>query len=79
MAGQKREAGRAAGYKLLIFGILTLCVILIAVFAPYLTPYDPYAQDLSNALQPPGPDHLLGTFLPEEVVRSLFFCFLQAP
>ena len=61
MAGQKREAGRAAGYKLLIFGILTLCVILIAVFAPYLTPYDPYAQDLSNALQPPGPGHLLGT------------------
>ena len=61
MAGRKRKAGRAAGYKLLIFGILTLCVILIAVFAPYLTPYDPYAQDLSNALQPPGPDHLLGT------------------
>src|SRR5699024_9842328 len=57
----KRKAGRAAGYKLLIFGILTLCVILIAVFAPYLTPYDPYAQDLSNALQPPGPGHLLGT------------------
>ena len=45
----------------MIFGILTLCVILIAVFAPYLTPYDPYAQDLSNALQPPGLDHLLGT------------------
>ena len=61
MAGRKRKAGRAAGYKLLIFGLLTLCVILIAVFAPYLTPYDPYAQDLSNALQPPGPDHLLGT------------------
>ncbi len=36
-------------------------VILIALFAPYLTPYDPYEQDLGNALLPPGKEHLLGT------------------
>ena len=33
----------------------------MAIFAEYIVPYDPYAQDLSNALQPPGGTHLLGT------------------
>lgn len=47
--------------KMIFFGALVLGVMLIAAFAPYLTPYDPYAQELSAALQPPGPAHLLGT------------------
>lgn len=47
--------------KLLLFGGLALLVILMAMFAPYLTPYDPYEQDLGNALLPPGGAHLLGT------------------
>lgn len=47
--------------KMLVFGVLAGMVILIALFAPYLTPYDPYEQDLSNALLPPGKEHLLGT------------------
>lgn len=47
--------------KMIFFGALVLGVVLTAAFAPYLTPYDPYAQDLSAALQPPGPGHLLGT------------------
>ena len=42
-------------------GILVLAVILLAVFAPVLTPQDPYLQDLGNALQPPEAGHLLGT------------------
>jgi peptide/nickel transport system permease protein len=42
-------------------------VLLIAIFAPYLTPYDPFAQDLGLRLVPPAwmeggqPAHLLGT------------------
>ncbi|MFQ7550395.1 MAG: hypothetical protein ACLRMZ_08925 [Blautia marasmi] len=36
-------------------------VLLAAVFAESLVPYDPYAQDLGNALKPPGGAHLLGT------------------
>lgn len=47
--------------KMIFFGALVLGVLLIAAFAPYLTPYDAYEQNLSAALQPPGPGHLLGT------------------
>lgn len=47
--------------KMLFLGCLVLGVIGIAVFAPWLTPYDPYAQDLSAALKPPCAEHLLGT------------------
>ncbi len=47
--------------KMIVFGALAAGVILTAVFAPYLVPYDPYEQDLGNALLPPGGAHLLGT------------------
>ena len=47
--------------KMILFGALALGVILMAVFAPYLVPYDPYEQDLASALLPPGGAHLLGT------------------
>ena len=36
-------------------------LLFVAVFAPQLAPQDPYAQDLSLALQPPSAEHLLGT------------------
>ena len=36
-------------------------LILIAVFADFLTPFDPYAQDLEGALVPPNSTNLLGT------------------
>jgi peptide/nickel transport system permease protein len=41
-------------------GIIT-AVVLAGIFAPWLTPYDPYYQDLINALQPPGWEHPFGT------------------
>ena len=47
--------------KCIILCILVGLVLLAAVFAEYIVPYDPYAQDLSNALLPPGGKHLLGT------------------
>lgn len=47
--------------KLLFLGLLLMALLLAAAFAEYLTPYDPYEQDLSRALLPPGPVHLLGT------------------
>lgn len=47
--------------KLVFFLVLTALLLLIAAFAKYLCPYDPYAQDLTIAQQPPGPEHLLGT------------------
>ncbi len=47
--------------KLVIFGFLVVILLFIAAFAKYLTPYDPYEQDLSAALQAPSATHLLGT------------------
>lgn len=50
-----------ARQKMVFFGTLVLLLLLAAAFAPYLAPYDPYEQDLANALKPPGAAHLLGT------------------
>ena len=47
--------------KLIFFLILTAVLLLIAAFAKYLCPYDPYAQDLTLAQKAPCPEHLLGT------------------
>lgn len=47
--------------KLAVYGALTLLLILVAVFAPYITPYDPYEQDLGNALLATCREYLLGT------------------
>jgi len=41
--------------------VLVLTVVLAGLFAPILTPYDPYQIDMGVALQPPGPQHILGT------------------
>lgn len=43
-------------------GIL-LCVLVVigAVFAPWLSPFDPIDQNIVDRLQPPGGDYLLGT------------------
>ncbi len=41
--------------------VFLLAVVVAAVFAPQLAPYDPIENDLRNALQGPGADHLLGT------------------
>ena len=35
--------------------------MLLSAFAPYITPFDPYAQDLNNALKAPNAINLLGT------------------
>lgn len=47
--------------KCIILTILVGLVLLGALFARYIVPYDPYAQNLGIALQPPGKEHLLGT------------------
>ena len=47
--------------RLIVFGVLAVMLILCAIFSEYLTPYDPYLQDLSIAKQGPSSEHLLGT------------------
>lgn len=41
--------------------VVTGLLVLVAVFAPVLAPYDPLAQDLLNARQGPSAEHWLGT------------------
>src|SRR5436190_9859509 len=42
--------------------VLLALVVLVAIAAPLLTPYDPIAQSLGEAFQPPlSPNHVLGT------------------
>ncbi|MBR1806535.1 MAG: ABC transporter permease [Selenomonadaceae bacterium] len=36
-------------------------IIFVAIFADFLTPFDPYVQDLEGALSPPNSQNLLGT------------------
>lgn len=54
-------------------GLLGLGIILLlvatAIAAPWLTPYDPAAQDMMGRLQPPSAAHWLGT---DEFGRDVF-------
>lgn len=50
--------------KLVIAGIIVLLLlVIIAIFAPLIAPYDPYEQNLSKSFLSPSMEHLLGTDL----------------
>ena len=72
---------RIFGHYGLVFGIAVLAIIVaLALFAPLLTPHDPYAQDLMARMKPPfwmpgaDPNHLLGTdFLGRDYLARLLY------
>ena len=48
--------------RIVFFGLLVLFLLaLVAIFAAWLAPYDPYDQDMRSTLAPPSSQHLLGT------------------
>jgi len=47
--------------SLTLGGLLVLVIILAAILAPVISPADPYAQNLMNALKPPSWEHPFGT------------------
>lgn len=53
--------GALRNRNLVIGAGMFLTLILIALLAPYLTPYGPYAHDYSRTLQPPSLEHPFGT------------------
>jgi len=55
--------------RLFIGGGLVALLILVAIFAPFIAPYDPTAVDVSQTLEPPGPAHWLGT---DDLGRDVF-------
>lgn len=52
----------------IIGAVVVLLFVLSAIFAGYLTAYDPERTDLQHILQPPSADHWLGT---DELGRDL--------
>jgi peptide/nickel transport system permease protein len=54
-------------FTMLLGAAIVSIALLVAIFAPYLTPHDPFAQDLNLRMLPPvwmdgsQPTHLLGT------------------
>lgn len=54
------RSGRGRG-QLLLFGGLLALLCLLALLAPAIAPYDPYATQTGNLLAPPSRAHLLGT------------------
>ena len=50
------------GRGLVVFGLVVIIVFLVAaIFAPQIAPFDPLKRNLSEALQQPNAQHLLGT------------------
>ena len=60
--------------KSVVGAIVLVIFALGAIFAPFLTPYEPHRQDIRNRLQAPSSDNLLGTdqFGRDILTRILF-------
>ena len=55
--------------RLATFGaIVIVALVLCALLAPWIAPYDPAVLDLDHDLEPPGPGHLLGQ---DEIGRDI--------
>lgn len=53
----------------LIGALIILTLIVVAIFAPQIAPFDPNEQDYSKILLPPGDDHWFGT---DDLGRDIF-------
>ncbi|MGN1016854.1 MAG: nickel transporter permease [Faecousia sp.] len=47
--------------RLYVFLVLVIILMLVALFSEQLAPYDPYEQNLDEAMQPPSAQHIMGT------------------
>jgi peptide/nickel transport system permease protein len=58
----KRMISVFFGRPLPVIGLVFIVLlILVAIFAPLISPYDPYKMDILHKLQQPSSEHLLGT------------------
>lgn len=68
--------GRIGSTPTLLAGTLMLALlVLLAVFIPFISPYQPSEQNLSVFLQPPSAEHWLGT---DQLGRDLFTRLIYA-
>ncbi|MED4956489.1 ABC transporter permease [Paenibacillus sp. FSL R5-0527] len=78
-----QEGGKRAGVfarirrtpSLLAGSVMLAVLALLAVFIPFISPYDPSGQNLSAFLQPPSAAHWLGT---DQLGRDLFTRLIYA-
>lgn len=63
------------GRGLVKFGVaIILIFVIVAIFAPVISPYSPYATDYSQSLAQPSWHHFLGTDAPgRDVLSRLFY------
>jgi peptide/nickel transport system permease protein len=47
--------------RMIVGGAIVLAWLFIAIFAPWVAPYDPIKVNVTDSLIPPGPSHWLGT------------------
>lgn len=61
--------------KLSVIGLIFVSIIILtAIFAPVLTPYEPYNIDMTNRLKPPSSSNILGTdALGRDVLTRLIY------
>jgi len=61
--------------KLVMFGLIVLLLLVIAaIFAPLLAPYDAYKSNMADSLEPPSSKHLLGTDIQgRDILSRLIF------
>jgi peptide/nickel transport system permease protein len=76
------EAGRLARFIKVFFGrwmviagtVVILVFITVGIFAPFIAPNDPYAQDLTQPLSQPSSAHWLGTdTLGRDILTRIIF------
>lgn len=64
-AWKRLKKNKLAIASLIVIGL----IILVAIFAPLLAPYDPYTTDIYNKLSKPTPEHIMGT---DSIGRDVF-------
>jgi peptide/nickel transport system permease protein len=47
--------------RMIVGGAIVLAWLFVAIFAPWVAPYDPIKVNVTDSLIPPGPGHWLGT------------------
>ncbi|WP_022852412.1 ABC transporter permease [Thermodesulfatator atlanticus] len=58
----------------LLSGVAVMALLLVAIFAPYIAPYDPLAINVAHVLEPPSLAHPCGTdLLGRDVLSRLIY------
>lgn len=69
MKRQMNAARKRAWFRFAVISLLAVLLICFALFAGYISPYDPLETDYTHMLEAPGPSHFFGT---DQLGRDLF-------